>query len=271
MKMPQFLGIVNVTPDSFSDGGETMTVPQALQKCRELTAAGADILDIGGESTRPGACEVGIAEEIRRTVPLIRALKAESPELKISIDTRKPEVAFAALEAGACMVNDVSGLAFAPAVAEAAAAFGAWLVLGHARGTPDIMNRGENCCYSDLCGEIMDFWHRAADKAAAAGVSRERIIYDPCLGFSKTPEQDCRILQNIGRLQEAGPVMIGHSRKSFIGKVTGEPDSAGRGGGTAAVSVFAAMQGADYLRVHDVRASRQAIMMYQKLIQPGAE
>lgn len=265
MQMPQLMGIVNVTPDSFSDGGTSATTESALQKARQLLSDGADILDIGGESTRPGALEVPVAEEIARVVPVVEALKSENPSIRISVDTRKGEVARAALAAGADIINDVSGLSFDPSLAEVTGEYDAWLILGHTRGTPEVMRRAENCQYDDIVTDVTDFLRRAAEEAVAAGVRAERIIYDPCLGFAKTAEQDCELLRRIKELRELGPVLIGHSRKSFIGKLTDEPDAKRREAGTTAVSIFSMEQGAEYLRVHDVRAARQALRMWQTL------
>jgi dihydropteroate synthase len=261
----RIMGIVNVTPDSFSDGGRTPDAASALARALQLIDDGADIIDIGGESTRPGAAEVPIDEEIARTVPVIRELRARRPAARISIDTRKSAVAAAALAAGADIVNDVTGLSFSPEMAAVAARFGAEVVIGHTRGTPETMRKPENCIYADVVAEVIAFWRQAAMRAVAAGVDPEKIIYDPCFGFAKTAEQDWEMLRRIDAFRAVGPVLIGHSRKSFIGKFLNEPAAAKREAGTLAVSLYAAAHGAAVLRVHDVKATADALRVQQFL------
>ncbi len=282
---PLIFGIVNVTPDSFSDGGKAFGAEAGLVHAAKLLADGADILDIGGESTRPGArlADFGVPvnqggestrpgarpvpaeEEIERVVPVIARLKREFPAAVISIDTRKAEVAKAATAAGAAIINDVSGLGFSPEMASVAAAAGAKLVIGHTRGTPEEMRRPENCVYGDVVLEVMTFWREAAAKAVAAGVPEENLIFDPCLGFAKTAEQDWELLRRLGELRKAGKILVAHSRKSFLGKLIGEPDPMRREAATLAVSLWAAEHGAAYLRVHDVKATRDALRVREAL------
>lgn len=262
---PLIMGIVNVTPDSFSDGGRTPDAASALARALQLIGDGAAIIDIGGESTRPGAAEVPVDEEIARVVPVIRALRRARPDARISIDTRKSAVAAAALAAGADIVNDVTGLSFSPEMAAVAARFGAGVVIGHTRGTPEAMRRPENCVYADVVAEVIAFWRQAAARAEAAGIDAEKIIFDPCFGFAKTAEQDWEMLRRIDEFHAVGPVLIGHSRKSFIGKLLDEPDAARREAGTLAVSLYAAAHGAAVLRVHDVKATADALRVRQFL------
>ncbi len=263
--LPKLLGIVNVTPDSFSDGGTAFTIDSALKKAAQLVSDGADIIDIGGESTRPGAPEVPVEEEIRRVAPVIRELRHLFPSLLISVDTRKGKVAAAALEAGAQIVNDVSGLTFDSSLAQVTKEYDGKLIIGHTRGVPEVMRQSSLCKYDDIVTEVTAELKRSAELAVSAGIDDRKLIFDPCLGFSKTAEQDCEILRNLEEFCKLGPVLIGHSRKSFIGKVTEEPDPVRREGGTAAVTLFAMLHGAGYLRVHDVKTARQAMIMWRKL------
>jgi len=262
---PLIFGIVNVTPDSFSDGGKAFGGEAGFVHAAKLLADGADILDIGGESTRPGARPVPVAEEIGRVVPVIARLKREYPAAVISIDTRKAEVAAAATAAGATIINDVTGLGFSPEMAQVAAEVGAKLVIGHTRGTPEEMRKPENCVYADVVSEVMAFWREAAAKALAAGVPEENLIFDPCLGFAKTAEQDWELLRRLGELRRAGKILVAHSRKSFLGKLIEEPEPARREAATLAVSLWAAEHGAEYLRVHDVKATRDALRVQEVL------
>ncbi len=265
MTLPQIMGIVNVTPDSFSDGGRLTTLDVAKNHGLKLWQDGADILDIGGESTRPGALEVPVDEEIARVVPVIEALKSSEPQVVISVDTRKSKVAEAAIKAGADIINDVSALTFDLKLGEVVAKYGKKLILGHTRGVPEVMRQAENCCYGDVVSAVCDFLSQSAELAISQGVLSSNIIYDPGLGFAKECDDDCKILQNIARLKELGQVMIGHSRKSFIGKIVEEKAPLMREAGTIAVSIWSANLGADYLRVHDVYATKQALTMWGRL------
>ena len=265
IRRPAILGIVNVTPDSFSDGGLCFTCDRAVRHGLELLDDGADMLDIGGESTRPGAAEVPAEEEIRRVAPVIAGIRRFRPEARISVDTRKAAVAAAALEAGATIVNDVSGLTFDPAIAAVAARAGAGMILGHTRGTPERMRDPENCRYGDVVAEVRDFLRRAGETAVAAGVAAEKLIFDPCLGFAKTAEQDWEILRRMEELLTLGPVLIAHSRKSFLGQLLDRPDPKEREMATAAVTLYAAQHGAAMVRVHDVRAAHDVLTVWERL------
>ena len=255
------MGIVNATPDSFSDGGAYDPLARALQLAEE----GADILDIGGESTRPGAAPVEAAEERRRTEPVIREL-ARRTRLPLSIDTRKAAVAAAALDAGAEIVNDVSGLAHDPGLGRAAA--GAALCLMHMRGTPaDMQSRA---VYSDVMGEVQQELIEALQRARAAGIAEERIAVDPGLGFAKTGEHNLTLLRRLRELAQLGrPLLAGASRKAFLGTATGKqaPD---RLLGSVAAAVLAASNGAAIVRVHDVAATREALAVADAVRASGA-
>jgi dihydropteroate synthase len=251
---PKLMGVVNVTPDSFSDGGLYLDPAAAIAHGRELAEQGAEILDVGGESTRPGAEEVSEAEELRRVVPVVEGLAGVAT---VSIDTSKLAVAEAALDAGASIVNDVTAMRHAPEIGALCAERDAGLVLMHMLGDPRSMQ--ENPAYEDVVDEVRAFLAGRLEAAIAAGVDEGRIWLDPGIGFGKTLEHNLELLRRLGELRELGrPLVIGTSRKSFIGKIDGS-DAGGRIGGTIASSVLAAAEGADVLRVHDVAEVRQAI------------
>jgi len=251
----KLMGVVNVTPDSFSDGGLYLDPGAAIAHGGELAAAGAEILDVGGESTRPGAEAVSEAEELRRVVPVVQGLADGGAE--ISVDTSKAAVAAAALEAGATIVNDVTALRGDPEMAALCADRGATVVLMHMLGSPRTMQ--ENPVYEDVVAEVAAFLGERLEVAVAAGVSAERIWLDPGIGFGKTAEHNLELLRRLGELRELGrPLVIGTSRKSFIGRLDGS-DAGERLGGTIASSVLAAAEGADVLRVHDVAEVGQAM------------
>lgn len=255
---PLIMGILNVTPDSFSDGGSFLDPHQAVGRALEMEAEGADIIDIGGESTRPGAPQVPADEELRRVAPVIELLagKLSSP---ISVDTWKAEVARGALAAGAEIINDISGFAFDPAMAPLAARSGAGMVLMHTRGTPDKMQ--SHTVYEDLMGEVIAGLRCSLDYAVSAGVERERIAIDPGIGFAKDAAGNLEILRRLREFTSFGlPLLVGTSRKSFIGKILGR-DTDERLVGTAATVALAVANGANILRVHDVRAMRDAADM----------
>ena len=261
---PCLMGIVNVTPDSFSDGGEYYSCQAAVEHCLQLHKDGAAIIDIGGESTRPNAPEVPVDEEINRVVPVVRELKKQRPEIIISIDTRKAQVAEAALEAGADIINDVSGLEFSPEIANIAARWDCGLVLMHMRGIPENMQNSENLQYRNIVSEVTDFLTEAADKAIKAGVKRENIILDPGIGFAKDVKQNLLLLKEIDCLRQTGyPVLVGHSRKTFIGKLLGYTEPKDRKAGTIGVSMYLAAKGVEIIRVHDVRENNDALRMYK--------
>ena len=241
------MGVLNVTPDSFSDGGRWLDFEAAVGHGRAMVAEGADIIDVGGESTRPGAAEVPVDEELRRVVPVVEALAGET---RVSIDTRKPEVAEAALAAGATIVNDVSA-----GLHEVAAAAGAGWVAMHMRGTPATMQ--QHATYGDVVAEVQAFLVAQAEGAKAAGVTE--VWIDPGLGFAKTATHNLTLLHHLDRLVATGyPVAVGASRKSFIGKLTGDAPVEDRLEGSLAAAVWAMEKGAAMVRVHDVRATVQA-------------
>ncbi|HMI81897.1 MAG TPA: dihydropteroate synthase [Solirubrobacterales bacterium] len=251
----KLMGVVNVTPDSFSDGGLYLDPGAAIAHGRELAAAGAEVLDVGGESTRPGAEPVDEAEELRRVVPVIEGLAGAGAE--VSVDTSKAAVAAAALDAGATIVNDVTALRGDPAMAGLCAERGATVVLMHMLGEPRTMQADPR--YDDVVAEVGAFLAERLEAAVAAGVAEERVWLDPGIGFGKTAAHNMELLRRLGELRELGrPLVIGTSRKSFIGKVDGSPADQ-RLGGTIASSVLAAAEGAEVLRVHDVAELRQAL------------
>jgi dihydropteroate synthase len=263
------VGVLNVTPDSFSDGGRFvragagLDLEAAVEAARVLIRDGADVLDVGGESTRPGAREVPAALEIERTAPLIEAL-AKRFDAPISIDTRKAEVARAALAAGARIVNDVSGLHFDPPLAGVAARGGAGLVLGHLRGSPESMQRDVQ--FGDVVTEVADELAGSVARAREAGVPAERLAVDPGIGFGKHTGQNLALLANVGRLRErlGLPVLVGPSRKSFLGELTGDPPER-RDLATAAACAVAVFCGADAVRVHDAAGARRAVAVARAL------
>jgi dihydropteroate synthase len=249
------MGVVNVTPDSFSDGGRFLDPERAIEHGEELAAAGAEILDVGGESTRPGAEEVPAGEELRRVEPVVAALAGG--ETAISIDTSKGAVAEAALEAGAEIVNDVTALRGDPEMAALCAERQATVVLMHMLGTPRTMQ--DEPRYDDVVDDVRAFLAERIEAAAAAGIDERRIWLDPGIGFGKTVEHNLELLRRLGELRELGrPLVVGTSRKSFIGKVDGSgPEE--RLGGTIASSVLAAAEGAAVLRVHDAAEVGEAL------------
>jgi dihydropteroate synthase len=252
---PRLMGVVNVTPDSFSDGGLYFDAGAAVAHGEELAWAGAAILDVGGESTRPGAEVVGVEEELRRVLPVVEGLSGL--EVEISVDTSKASVAAAALEAGATIVNDVTALRGDPAMAALCADRRATVVLMHMLGSPRTMQRDP--VYDDVVDDVKAFLAERIEVALAAGIEEERIWLDPGIGFGKTAAHNMELLRRLSELAALGfPLVIGTSRKSFIGKVDGS-DSSERLGGTIASSVLAAAAGAEVLRVHDVAELGQAI------------
>jgi dihydropteroate synthase len=253
--MTKLMGVVNVTPDSFSDGGLYLDPEAAIAHGRELAAAGAEILDVGGESTRPGAEVVPAEEELRRVVPVVRGLSELG--CRISVDTSKAEVAATALAAGAEIVNDVTALRGDSEMAALCAERGATVVLMHMRGDPRTMQ--DDPRYDDVVAEVKGFLAERLEAATTAGIAAERIWLDPGIGFGKTAAHNMELLRRLGELRELGrPLVVGTSRKSFIGRLDGS--AAGeRLGGTIASSVLAAAEGAEVLRVHDVAEMRQAL------------
>jgi dihydropteroate synthase len=251
---PKLMGVINVTPDSFSDGGQYLDPAAAVRHGEELVRDGAVILDIGGESTRPGAEEVDEAEELRRVEPVVQALAGDAT---VSIDTSKLAVAEAALDAGASIVNDVTAFRHEPALAGLCAERGVEVVLMHMPGNPRTMQ--DDPRYDDVVDEVKAFLAERVEFAIEAGIDEERIWIDPGIGFGKTLEHNLELLRRLGELRELGrPLVLGTSRKSFIGKVDGS-DVEDRIGGSIATSVLAAAEGADVLRVHDVAEMAQAL------------
>ncbi|NPA25382.1 MAG: dihydropteroate synthase [Deltaproteobacteria bacterium] len=251
------MGILNVTPDSFSDGNRFLALDQALAQARKLLDEGADIIDIGGESTRPGAEQVEEQQELDRVIPVIESLRREFPELPLSIDTYKSRVAAAALAAGADIINDISAFNFDPEMAGVAAASGAYACLMHIQGTPREMQK--NPTYEDLFNEICAYFETAIGRALEAGMKREKLILDPGIGFGKTLEHNLLLLKHLRDFTGFGlPLLIGTSRKSFIAKLTEAP-VAERLPGSLATVALALRNGANIARVHDVAATRQAV------------
>ena len=245
------MGILNMTPDSFSGDGLDLSVGAAVERARAMQAAGADILDVGGMSTRPGAKEIAEGEELRRVVPLIARL-AREVDLPLSVDTYRAAVADAALVAGAVIVNDITGLGAEPALAGVVARRGAALVLMHIKGTPRTMQNDPQ--YADLMGEIIDYLRAACDRAVAAGVPPDRLWIDPGIGFGKTGDHNLEVLRRLGELRSLGlPVLVGTSRKGFLGRILGGRPPDERVAATGATVAAAIAQGADIVRVHDVR------------------
>ncbi len=254
-KRTYVMGVLNVTPDSFSDGGQFASPQAALAQAEVLAAAGVDILDIGGESTRPRAAAVSAVEERARVIPVIRAVR-QRLDLPISIDTTKAAVAQAALEAGADIINDISAGRFEPDILKVAAHFQAPLVLMHMQGTPRTMQQQPQ--YTDVVGEVYRFLEERLAAAQAAGVARSHLAVDPGIGFGKTLEHNLEILRRLSVFRGLGvPLLVGTSRKSFIGKLLDQPNPQNRLWGTAATLTSAIAGGADLLRVHDGAAMVQ--------------
>ena len=250
------MGILNVTPDSFSDGGSHPGVDAALEGGRRLRVAGADIIDIGGESTRPGSDAVSVEEELARVVPAVRAL-VPALDIPLSVDTRRPEVAATSVAAGASIVNDVSGVRD-PSMVEVAATTDAGLVVMHMLGEPKTMQQEPR--YDDVVAEVCAYLADQAHMLEGAGVARDRIALDPGLGFGKTTEHNLELLRGLDELVALGyPVLIGASRKRFIGEITGVDVPAERLQGSVAVAGWSALLGADVVRVHDVGPTREAL------------
>ncbi len=249
---PLVMGIVNATPDSFSDGKGDVDASEFVQRALRMAAEGADIIDVGGESTRPGALPVDQWEELRRVVPVISSL-SERTRIPISVDTRKPEVAAAAIEAGASMINDISGLED-PEMIDVASQAGVPVILMHMLGDPLTMQeRVDATTYEDVVADIMRFWDERMDLAEDQGLARDRMILDPGIGFGKLQEHNLEILDRLREMRCAGrPLLVGASRKGFIGRITGEPPAQRLGGSLAAAAV-AVLNGANIIRVHDVR------------------
>ena len=258
---PRILGILNVTPDSFHDGGRHDSPDAALARADRMLRDGADAIDVGGESTRPGASPVDAATERSRVVPVVEAIARRFPDALVSVDTLKDDVARAALDAGAAAINDVSGLRLDPALARTAAATGAGLVLMHSRGGVGEMASYDTATYgADPVGEIVAELRVSLDRARAAGVEDAALMIDPGLGFSKRTEHSVACLRELARFSELGPpVLVGPSRKRFVGDLGGGDQADERLEGTIAACLFAVRRGAAFLRVHDVASVRRAL------------
>lgn len=258
------MGVLNVTPDSFSDGGRFFDKDTAVEHAAQMAADGADIIDVGGESTKPGSREVTAEEEMRRVIPVIEKLTS-TIKAEISIDTRKSRVAEAALKAGASIINDVSGLRHDKDMAKVAAKYQAGMILMHMRGNPE--NMQDSPRYSDLIGEIKEGLRLSALEAFAAGVNKGFVAIDPGIGFGKTVENNLEILNRLDEFKDLGlPICVGTSRKSFIGKLLDRPTADDRLAGTIATCVAAVMKGARIIRVHDVKAVRDAVTITEKIL-----
>lgn len=256
------MGILNVTPDSFSDGGDHESPGTACERALQMIKEGADIIDVGPESTRPGAAPVSAARQIARAVPVIEAIREVDDKTPISVDIRLASVAKAALDAGADMVNDVSALRDDDGMAEVVAAAGVPVVLMHRRGTSDDMQRGGGPQYDDVVGSITDFFRERRSYAIRRGIKPGQIVLDPGIGFGKRVEHNLMILQHLNRFVALGqPVMVGASRKRFIGDVLAIDQPKRRGHGSLTCATIATMAGAAILRVHDVRATVEMVRM----------
>lgn len=261
MTQPQIMGILNVTPDSFSDGGQFDEVDVACDAALQMVADGASIIDVGGESTRPGAAEVEELAEITRTAPVIAAIRDQS-DVAISIDTRKATVGMEALEAGASLINDVSGFTFDAALAPLAAQAGVPVCVMHAQGDPKTMQ--DNPRYENVVLDVYDFLAAQVDQLEAIGVLREQIVIDPGIGFGKTEAHNLALLRNLSLFHGIGcPILLGVSRKGFIGAIGKEPQAARRAPGSIAVGLAGFAQGVQLLRVHDVAETAQALRLWQ--------
>ncbi|MBI3653854.1 MAG: dihydropteroate synthase [Acidobacteria bacterium] len=260
----QIVGVLNITPDSFSDGGQYNDPASALDRALEMQAQGADLVEIGGESTRPNATPVPVEAELSRVLPVLKALQGKLT-IPISVDTYKSEVARQALDCGASLINDVSALRFDETLAASVAKAGAGLILMHMRGTPATMQKMAPS--AELFAEINREMNLAIEKALAYGVPHDRLIFDPGIGFGKTLEQNLAILNHLERFAELHlPIMIGTSRKSFIGKLTGQVVSE-RIWGTAASVALAIARGAHLVRVHDVKEMKEVAAVADAIIQ----
>ena len=259
-RRPLLMGIVNVTPDSFSDGGQFLDRHAAVAHALRLAADGADILDIGGESTRPYSAPVNEAEELARVVPVVSQIRQHLPDAVLSIDTSKAAVAQAALEMGAQIINDVTGLSGDPAMIDMATTTGAGVCAMHMQGTPQTMQ--DNPFYDNVVEDIYMYLCQRRDSLLAAGIAHERICLDPGIGFGKTHQHNLTLMAHCDRFHELGcPLLVGHSRKGFIGKVLGDKET-DRAAGTTGGALALARQGVQILRVHDVRAVREALLLF---------
>ena len=257
-----------MTPDSFSDGGKYFNKKRAVDRAIRMASEGADIIDVGGESTRPGARDISVREECSRVIPVIEAI-SKKLKISISVDTRKASVAEAAINAGACIINDVSGLRHDPGMAKVAAKYGAVVIVMHMKGNPRNMQRSPR--YKNLISDIKSGLRGSIKIAKRAGVKEQNIIIDPGVGFGKTVEHNLEILNRLGEFKDLGrPICVGTSRKSFIGKILNNYNASDRLTGTIATCAVAIIRGADILRVHDVREAVEVAGLTDRIITAGA-
>lgn len=260
---PLIMGIVNVTPDSFSDGGQFLETERAVAQALALAEQGADILDIGGESTRPGATPVPLEVELQRVIPVLKALRSQTDRL-LSIDTMKAEVARQAIIAGVDIINDVSALTFDPDMLSVCAQSDCGVIAMHMRGNPQTMQQDPH--YENVVREVRDYLTRRIDDFERAGGRREQLVLDPGIGFGKTAQHNVELLAHIAELRDLGrPVLIGHSRKRFLSKVLGRPVEE-RSAGSLGVAIAVASLGADIIRVHEVRETRDALLAWHTIV-----
>jgi dihydropteroate synthase len=259
-RLPLVMGIVNITPDSFHDGGRFAAADDAIAHADRLIEEGADLLDLGGESTRPGAVPVPAEQELARVLPVLEALRGRG--VPVSVDTRQPAVMRAALAAGAAMINDVNALR-APGAVEAVAGTDASVCLMHMQGEPRTMQQAPR--YADVVGEVTAFLEARIEACVAAGIERSRIVVDPGFGFGKRLEDNLTLARALPVLAKLAPVLVGFSRKSMIGAMTGRAATADRLAGSVAAALWAARHGAAVLRVHDVAATRDALAVWRQL------
>lgn len=257
------MGVLNVTPDSFSDGGAYAESETAVARAQTMAAEGADVIDVGGESTRPGAKPVPAREQIRRVVPVISGLRAAGVRIPISVDTRRAEVAAAALDAGADLVNDVSAGRSDPAMPRLWAERRVPFVAMHMLETPETMQTAPD--YDDVVAEVVSFFNQRAEALSSAGVDVSRMIVDPGIGFGKTLEHNLTLLRSIEAFRSRWPVLVGTSRKRFLGQILDEPDPSKRLMGTAATVAHCALTGVDMVRVHEVKEMRQVVEVCHRL------
>jgi dihydropteroate synthase len=262
---PAVVGILNITPDSFSDGGEFLDPGAAAEHAATMLDEGADILDVGGESTRPGSDPVSQEEEIQRVIPVLERILSVRPEAVISVDTHRSGTATAALEAGASLVNDVTALRGDPRIASVIQEAACPVILMHMQGEPKTMQKEPH--YEDVVREVRDFLAERAEYAVAAGIRPENVILDPGIGFGKNLQHNLALLRNLDAIVDLGfPVLIGASRKSFMEKITGVQEARDRVSGTVATTVLAYERGATFFRVHDVRANREALAVAEAVL-----
>ena len=258
------MGILNTTPDSFSDGGLFNSARKGLKRAVKMAEEGADIIDIGGESSRPGAKKIDVAEEINRTIPIIKLIRQELPNILVSIDTTKSQVAEKALQAGADIVNDISAMTFDPKIKQIIKKYNAGLILMHMQGTPQDMQI--NPQYKDVYSDVKNFLSKKYKEAEEAGINRQSIILDPGIGFGKSLEHNLTLLKSLDRLTNEMPILLGLSRKSFIGSILNRENPNERLSGGLAANAFAIMKGAHILRVHDVLETCDLCKMMDNLL-----